>query len=183
MTVLERNVRAKRRAKRQKREDIRRKEIEIRVGLMNSRDDVKKGRHGKRRKGKHIPVTVKERLKPVDPSLIIGYGSGEIVLPRKSLKRQERDPENPTTPFGKKRKRFSMSALYAALNRVECDADKVPIMEHFVRRAYDSDQVLKDLMGKILPDLKSIDAKISQKSPYKLILDVSQPVKRIEAGE
>lgn len=71
------------------------------------------------------------------------------------------------------KKKFTMRALKTALANVEKEIDKVPIFEHFVRRAYENDQVLKALMNKILPDLKTVDAKIVQKSPYKLIIDVS----------
>ena len=72
----------------------------------------------------------------------------------------------------KGRKRFSMQGLYRALDKVEREEGRQSIMEHFVRTAYNDNNVLKALMNKILPDLKSIDAKIVQQSPYKLILDV-----------
>jgi hypothetical protein len=88
---------------------------------------------------------------------------GTVTRPKKKIRKQ----------------RFSMKALYRAIANVEREPDKVAIMEHFVRRAYDSDQVLKALMGKVLPDLKSIDANITQKSPYKLILDIGKTVPQL----
>lgn len=75
----------------------------------------------------------------------------------------------------KARRKYSVKALRTALAKVEREIDKVPIFEHFIRRAYEDDQVLKALISKFLPDLKSIDAKIAQKSPYKLIIDVARP--------
>ena len=104
--------------------------------------------------------------------------------------RMERDKELCITPstevtkyrkereklMGRKRgkKIFSRRALLTALSRVEREIDKVPIFEHFIRRAYENDQVLKALLGKLLPDLKSIDAKIVQDSPFRLIIDLGQ---------
>lgn len=76
-------------------------------------------------------------------------------------------------PKNRGRNRFSMRALRTALANIEEDIDKVPIFEHFVRRAYENDNVLKALLSKLLPDLKSIDAKIIQDSPYRLIIDLS----------
>lgn len=69
--------------------------------------------------------------------------------------------------------KFSMKALRHAISEVEKDIDKVPIFTHFVRRAYHDDTVLKALMSKLLPDLKSVDAKVTQESPFRLIIDLS----------
>ena len=104
--------------------------------------------------------------------------------------RMERDkelcitPTTETTKYRKKRekligkhrgrRKFSMRALYTALGKVQKEIDKVPIFEHFIRRAYENDQVLKALLSKMLPDLKSIDAKVVQDSPFRLIIDLGQ---------
>lgn len=69
--------------------------------------------------------------------------------------------------------KFSMRALRTALANIEKDIDKVPIFEHFVRRAYENDNVLKALLSKLLPDLKSVDAKIVQETPFRLVIDLS----------
>ena len=70
------------------------------------------------------------------------------------------------------KRKFSMKALRAAIVKVEKDVDKVPIFEHFVRRAYHDDTVLKALMSKLMPDLKSVDARVTQVSPFRLIIDL-----------
>lgn len=177
-SMLQKTVARRRRLKKVQREDYAKAERQNAIDLENTKDDLIQGRRGTRRKGNYVAVKVTRRSKPIDPSLIINTEVGPVALKgRKKRENNLRDGrsvlrEGPSSNLGKKRIRFSMRALYAALNRVECEADKVPIMEHFVRRAYDSDAVLKTMMNKLLPDLKSIDAKISQKSPYKLILDL-----------
>ncbi len=97
-----------------------------------------------------------------------------IDLTKRNKRGQFRKGSAPTKIHRRKgRNPFSIHALREALRNVEHEVDKVPIFEHFVRRAYENDNVLKSLMSKILPDLKSIDAKIIQKTPFRLIIDLS----------
>ena len=145
---------------------------------------TRKARHALEVKLGRTPTFTKVRkARKVDLSKIINppVSPQELDL-TKAGKLKRGTVEQP--PRRNPRRRFSMKALYKALAIVERDVDKVPIMEHFVRRAYDSDQVLKALMGKVLPDLKSIDAQITQKSPYKLVLDIGKTVPQLaEATE
>ena len=104
---------------------------------------------------------------------------------KESLLAVDRDTNVPAVKHRKRRrtlKMFTMKDLYKALRKVQTEKDKMDLMEHFVRTAYHDNNILKALMGKILPDLKSIDAKIVQKSPYKLILDVRPLAPQLESN-
>ncbi|KKL20814.1 hypothetical protein LCGC14_2451700 [marine sediment metagenome] len=58
-----------------------------------------------------------------------------------------------------------------AINPDELSADS--LMEHFVRRAFKSDSVLKDIMKKLLPDLKHVEADIELTEQFQLIIDAT----------
>jgi hypothetical protein len=57
----------------------------------------------------------------------------------------------------------AMDDLTRAIARCEKKEERLPLMEHYVDRAYNNDGLLIALMKKILPDLKQteIDATIS----------------------
>jgi len=109
------------------------------------------------------PVRVTTRLK-AKPA----YKAGEIMLSNGRICRGTELPRR----IKSSRNKFNMAALRRALKQVVTDDERDEIMVHFVKMAYLDPTVLKTLMGKLLPDLKSIDAKIVSKSPYKLIMNL-----------
>ena len=63
---------------------------------------------------------------------------------------------NPTgRPKGSKTK-FSIEDLKVAIGKVETEK-KIPFLEHVVKRAYESDQVLIALVKKLIPDAETDD--------------------------
>lgn len=53
----------------------------------------------------------------------------------------------------------TLSELQKAMRKVSKEKG-MNLAEHFVRRAYVSDKVLKSIFKKLLPDLKSVDARL-----------------------
>jgi len=47
------------------------------------------------------------------------------------------------------------------------------LMRHAIQEAYEDNTLLAAILRKLLPDLKSIDAKIIQDTPFRLIIDLS----------
>jgi hypothetical protein len=65
--------------------------------------------------------------------------------------------------------------LDKALKDVE-KRHKKSIIEHALHEAYKDNTLLAAILRKLLPDLKSVEAKVSQDAPFRLIIDMT-PVK------
>jgi hypothetical protein len=50
---------------------------------------------------------------------------------------------------------------------------KMSLIEHAVEQAYSDNTVLTAILRKLLPDLRAVDANITQDSPFRLIIDLS----------
>lgn len=77
-------------------------------------------------------------------------------------------------------RQYKIQDLIEAIEEVEDDIAIDPknmsddcLLTHFVRRAFKSDAVLKDLMKKLLPDLKHVDADIDVTEQFQLIIDAT----------
>ena len=57
--------------------------------------------------------------------------------------------------------------------KAEAATKRETLVRHAVRQAYVDNTVLIAILRKILPDLKAIDTKITQDSPFRLIIDLS----------
>lgn len=115
------------------------------------------------------PLQVTRLSHAVDMSKILNPPSTGQMEKRKTIR------VRPNKAVEIRKRRYSLKTLHRALERVEREEDRIPIFEHFIRRAYSNDRVLCALMSKLLPDLKSVDAQVTQKSPFKLIIDVGRP--------
>lgn len=77
-------------------------------------------------------------------------------------------------------KKYKLQDLIVAIREVE-DAIAIDpentteddLLIHFVRRAFKSDSVLKDIMKKLLPDLKHVEADIDVNEQFQLIIDAT----------
>ena len=123
------------------------------------------------------PVQVARLTKAVNKADIVNARK----VYNRNLSLDRRDPKTGRLMTGRRSRqlkknvqkgKYSMKALRKALSNIENEFDKVPIFEHFIRRAYADDTVLKSLVGKLLPDLKSVDARITQETPFRLIIDL-----------
>lgn len=65
--------------------------------------------------------------------------------------------------------KYKITDLIMAIKAIE-EADGVDLLEHFIRRALKSDPSLNNLMKKLLPDLKSVAAEVTEK-PFSLIVE------------
>lgn len=76
--------------------------------------------------------------------------------------------------------KYKLKDLVVAIKEIEDERAISPgemgatsLLEHFVRRAFKSDSVLKDMMKKLLPDLKHVDADIDVTEQFQLIIDAT----------
>lgn len=75
---------------------------------------------------------------------------------------------------GKKKgftRKYKLEDLVQAIHEVEEEQD-VEILKHFIQRALKSDPSMNNLMKKLLPDLKSVEAKGDVDAPFKLIIEM-----------
>lgn len=63
-------------------------------------------------------------------------------------------------PRGRKKGENSIDDLRVAIKTIE-KAKKLPLMQHFVERAYDDDTVLVALMRKLIPDIRITDINLT----------------------
>ena len=75
-------------------------------------------------------------------------------------------------PKGKPKSDFR-KMMDAALT-AESKAKGISLIRHAVKQAYKDNAVLVAILRKVLPDLKAVDAKINEASPFKLIIDFSR---------
>ena len=75
--------------------------------------------------------------------------------------------------------RLLLDAAMAAESKVQ----KISLLRHAIRQAYTDNTVLIAIVRKLLPDLKSIDAKVTQATPFRLIIDLTDrpKTKRIKS--
>ena len=61
--------------------------------------------------------------------------------------------------------------LFRACLLADSKKHKVSLIEHAIKEARSDNTLLGKILAKILPDLKSVDVKTTQGSPFRLILD------------
>lgn len=122
----------------------------------------------------------------------LGAKKGQFGIPRKEGTKKYVPTGNPQGfqkgnhgfggDRGKKKgftHKYKLQDLIVAIKAVEeeleisPDATDSELMIHFVKRAFKSDPVLKDLMKKLLPDLKHVDAEIDVTEQFQLIIDAT----------
>ena len=68
--------------------------------------------------------------------------------------------------------KYKLRDLVVAIKKIEEETGE-NLLEHFVRKGFQDNPVLKALMNKLLPDLKSVEAQIEQTEVFQLIVDVT----------
>ncbi len=68
--------------------------------------------------------------------------------------------------------KYKLRDLVVAIKAIEAETGE-NLLEHFVRKGFKDNPVLKALMNKLLPDLKSVEAQIEQTEVFQLIVDVT----------
>ena len=63
-----------------------------------------------------------------------------------------------------------------AVKRVE-EEKGVSLFDHLVRKAYSDNALGVAIIRKLVPDLKSVDLKQVQESPFRLVIDVTPSIK------
>lgn len=89
------------------------------------------------------------------------------------------------------RNKYRITDLVNAIHKIEderagiraIDVDDSDLLEHFVRRAFVSDQTLNNLFKKILPDLKAMEVSTDPEKPFQLIINLDAPTAPFEADE
>lgn len=67
---------------------------------------------------------------------------------------------------------YKLQDLIVAIKQVEEETGE-DLLVHFVRKSFKNDPVLKDLMKKLLPDLKHVEADIDVTEQFQLIIDAT----------
>ena len=72
------------------------------------------------------------------------------------------------------RKRSQWREHFDALIAADAKKHKESIFEHAIEQACKDNALLAAILSKCWPDLKAVDAKIHEASPFKLIIDFSR---------
>lgn len=118
------------------------------------------------------PAKCKHKLKRQEPIIKSKSGSSRFKVGQAHLHKNRLG-----THFTRQ---YKIQDLIVAIKEVEDDIAIDPknmsddcLLTHFVRRAFKSDTVLKDLMKKLLPDLKHVEADIDVTEQFQLIIDAT----------
>lgn len=93
-----------------------------------------------------------------------------------------RKPGNPNVKKGMERtpgcgrkkgttNKYRITDLVKAIQEVE-EEENITLLKHFIKRALKSDPSMNNLMKKLLPDLKAVEAKVEQEAPFRLIVEM-----------
>ena len=80
-------------------------------------------------------------------------------------------------PYGRPRLSDAKAEeLKAAIVTVEQQPGRLPFFRHLVEQAYKDNVLLARILSKLTPDLKAVEIKTQQDSPYRLVIDVTPAI-------
>ena len=64
-------------------------------------------------------------------------------------------------PKGRRKGPTNKHMLWDAINRIESQEDRIPLLDQYVLQAYEDNSILAHLMNKLIPTLKAVENKVT----------------------